>query len=461
MLETPIAADTQRNYWGWISITFIVMLLMFAAWTNNAARKPDRLGGFEEQEALLKRAMSANSLEESLTSTSKKPHSAADDIVSKSLDDTISGLVLATDKHPMAAMLYAEMRTLQKESVPEDRLAGLKKSSHPEDKAFYEIYTSPSLTRAKADELIAKFPPEPFVYTAAKVQALEKSGDKAATQKFISPMPIIMLGILELAIWPFLGLSIAVWMILLRKSRDGTLEPKGIPLETITAHDADRLAVRAAQIIVVFLALGVVIEGLSYLLKLNLPAEVPGAIAGLLTIASIFALQYLPVDGKQLLLRDLGLTADNWGTNVMLGFLGFVAELPVTIMLGEFTTRLLKWLPQATHPATEALSKNHDLKTLIPILIAGSIVAPFWEELVFRGMLFPGMNRLLGGLVPAIVLSSLVFASVHPQGITIWVSLAFVGASSCFLSRQSRSLVPSMVMHCMHNTALFVIVMLS
>ena len=460
MIETPIAADTQRNYWGWISVSFIVMLLMFAAWANTRTRKPDRLGGFDEEQALLKRAMSASALENSLVAPGKKPQTSAEEIVSKSIDDTISGLVLAADKHPMAAMLYAEMRTLQKESVPAEHLANLNKSSHPEDKAFYEIYTSPSLTRAKANELIAKLPPEPFVYTAAKVQALEKAGDKAAAAKLVSPMSIITLGILELAIWPFIGLSMAVWMILIRKSREGTLEPKGIPLDVVTFLDADRLAIRAAQVMVVFLAMGVAVEGLSHALKLNLPADVAGAIAGILTIASIFALQYLPVDGKQLRLRELGVTTDNLGKNVLLGFLGFVAEFPVAMILADITTQLLKWLPQATHPASEALSKNHDLKTLIPILIAGSIVAPFWEELVFRGMLFPGMNRLLGSLVPAIVLSSLVFASVHPQGITIWVSLAFVGASSCFLSNQSRSLVPGMVMHSLHNTAIFVMILL-
>ena len=460
MLEPPVVVDNRRNYWGWISMSVIVLLLMFAAWANSAARKPNRLDGFEEEETLLKRAMSAKSLESSIPANAKQSMASTDQDLSKSLDDSVAGLVLETNKHPMAAMLYAEMRTYQKQSVPVEHLTLLGSSRFPVDKAFYEIYASPTLTLKRANELASMLPGDPFVYVAAKAQALEKAGDKDAVGRLISPFSVIGMGILLAIAFPFLGLSMAVWMIFLRKSKDGTLDPKGVPLAVITPLDADRLAIRAAQITVVFLSLGIVVSGVVHLLKLRVSADFEGAIGGLLTIASVFALQHVPVDGKLLRLRDLGVSLDNFGKNIGLGVIGFIAEFPVAMILADITTQLLKWLPQATHPASEALQKSHDLKTLIPILIGGSIVAPFWEELVFRGMLFPGMNRLLGSLVPAIVLSSLVFACVHPQGITIWVSLAFVGASSCYLSYQSRSLVPGMVMHCLHNTAIFVMILL-
>lgn len=186
-----------------------------------------------------------------------------------------------------------------------------------------------------------------------------------------------------------------------------------------------------------------------------------GTIGGLLTIAAVFALQNLPVMGKKIRLEYVGVSSKDLGKHILLGIVGFAAEFPIAMIIAGLSAVLLRWLPQGSHPAIEELSKHHGLGAALPVLIAGSIVAPFWEEIVFRGLLFPGASRLMSSLASGLGLSSFLFAMAHPQGITLWLPLAFVGAASGVLSNYTRSLVPGMVMHSLHNAAIFAVFLLS
>jgi membrane protease YdiL (CAAX protease family) len=457
----PTAADdTPRNLTGWIAFAVMILFVIVMTGAAISKSKPSRLDGHDSEQLVLKQVLSAESLEASLGDAVGGATGNNRELLSKSLDDPISGLVIDSDKDVLASMLYAEMRTYQQRPIPSEHLKILATSKVPQDQAFYRIYSSPKLTRAEADQLVAKLPSEPFVYQAAKVQALEKAGDKSAVTRYVSPIPCIGTVILALGAWPFIGASLAVWMIFRRKLRDKTLELKGIPMDPITVADADRLAIRAAQIFAIFVLSSLLVLLLTVKMKFHLTDAEVGALGGVLTIAAIFWLQRFPIDGKKIQLALLGWNRTNLKRNLWLGFLGFLAEFPVAMFLGQLSVTLLHWLPKPTTPA-EALEHTHNLRTVIPILISACIIAPFWEEIAFRGLLFPGLKRLMGGLAPGILLSSIIFASVHPQGVTEWLPLAFIGATSCYLSYQSRSLIPGMVMHCLHNTVLCVLMLLS
>jgi membrane protease YdiL (CAAX protease family) len=53
--------------------------------------------------------------------------------------------------------------------------------------------------------------------------------------------------------------------------------------------------------------------------------------------------------------------------------------------------------------------------------------------------------------------SSLLFAMVHPTGVPAWPALAAIGAMAALLTFQTRSLVPSIVMHAVHNGTLLLL----
>lgn len=452
--------QSPRNITGWIVFGLLILLSIAANFVPEA-KTTARLKPHDSDQELLRHAMSAVVLETMLRRPIASHESRERTELDKTLAKPIAKLVLQSDRDPMAAMLYAEMRTFQGLPVPAARLRLLKVSKYPEDRAFFGIYSAQSLSRQQAATLCDKLPSNPFVYQAARAQAFERAGDGAALDRYVSPVPAFGEAFLSICFWPFLFCSLVIWLGFRKKAQTKTLFPRGIPLASITPVDADRLAIRAGQIFCVFIAASLLAAAIVSTLRGPHLGGALTAAAGLVTIAAVFGLQYMPVLGKQIRLADMGLSTANLWSDVRLGVLGFVAEFPVALMLSVVCVTLLRFLPAPTHPATEALEHSHDWRTVVPILILGCIVAPFWEEVAFRGLIFPGLNRLLGGMVSAILVSSFLFACVHPQGITIWLPLAFVGVTSCYLQYQSKSLIPGMVMHCLHNGAIFAAILLT
>ena len=83
------------------------------------------------------------------------------------------------------------------------------------------------------------------------------------------------------------------------------------------------------------------------------------------------------------------------------------------------------------------------LKTLL--LLEFTLTAPMWEELVFRGLLMRGLWRTLGA-VPAVLVSSLVFALAHMEPLR-FVTLMFSGAVLGALYAYTRNLTLSILAH--------------
>lgn len=87
--------------------------------------------------------------------------------------------------------------------------------------------------------------------------------------------------------------------------------------------------------------------------------------------------------------------------------------------------------------------------TTYATLIASVLVAPFCEEIFFRGFVFMGLLRSmpLGG---AIVLSALIFAVAHADAGSFLV-LFVIGLALAFLRWRTRSIWPGMALHFLNN----------
>ena len=97
-----------------------------------------------------------------------------------------------------------------------------------------------------------------------------------------------------------------------------------------------------------------------------------------------------------------------------------------------------------------------DLGYLIFIFLSSVIFAPIFEEITFRGILFQGTRHKLGFL-PAAILSSILFASIHVQ--YDWVTMIYVGLggfAGCWVTAKTGSLTTGIVMHALHNLTCFV-----
>jgi membrane protease YdiL (CAAX protease family) len=93
------------------------------------------------------------------------------------------------------------------------------------------------------------------------------------------------------------------------------------------------------------------------------------------------------------------------------------------------------------------------ITSLVVTLIALAGVAPIWEELIFRGFLYRTLAASRLGVAGAIVLSSLLWASLHVD--KTWLGLVetfFCGLLYGWLRWRTGSTAVTMAVHCLNNT---------
>ncbi len=100
-------------------------------------------------------------------------------------------------------------------------------------------------------------------------------------------------------------------------------------------------------------------------------------------------------------------------------------------------------------------SSGFSWPALLAMLVMAGVIAPFGEELAFRGLLFPWLGARLG--VPAgAVLSALCFAALH--GVVILIpALTVVGIALAVLYHRCQSLWPVILAHGAFNGIMIVL----
>lgn len=142
------------------------------------------------------------------------------------------------------------------------------------------------------------------------------------------------------------------------------------------------------------------------------------------------------------------------GTGVGLGIIGFLLVFVTSEMFdnafGPFDA-----------PDQALLSYDYASNTSLVVLLvlAGVVMAPVLEELVFRGVLFQATRRTLG-MFPGLVLSSILWTLVHvevlgsPPGV---LGLLVLGAWFAAIMHRTGSLVTSIAAHATYNLVVVVL----
>lgn len=102
-----------------------------------------------------------------------------------------------------------------------------------------------------------------------------------------------------------------------------------------------------------------------------------------------------------------------------------------------------------TEGLDEALLYEHWPVRLVP-LVNGIVWSPFYEEVVFRGVLFSALRDRLGVFLAA-VLSSILFASLHFYSLPGFLGVALFGFVNALVCHYTRSLIPSIAAHICTN----------
>ena len=117
---------------------------------------------------------------------------------------------------------------------------------------------------------------------------------------------------------------------------------------------------------------------------------------------------------------------------------------------------LLNLLPAQKELPIERLFTSAAASYLLAFF--GICVAPFIEELVFRGFFYPVFERRFG-IARAVLITAALFAMIHgPQLNEGWAELTaifMVGVALSYTRGKTGSLIPSYLMHVSYNTSLF------
>lgn len=159
--------------------------------------------------------------------------------------------------------------------------------------------------------------------------------------------------------------------------------------------------------------------------------------------------------------RGLGLTANRLLRNLGWAFIAYMAFWPVCALVAESST----WIYQQflTAPPNEhkvlLLLETPDLALgwqAVAWTLAG-LIAPFFEEFFFRGLLLTWLRKVTQSTWLAIVLSGVAFGMIHMPQYHLVPALSLLGIVAGYLYVRTGSLTLVILFHAIFNTRTLVI----
>lgn len=155
-------------------------------------------------------------------------------------------------------------------------------------------------------------------------------------------------------------------------------------------------------------------------------------------------------------LRALGLRGGRPGQWALV----IALALAVIIALSFAYDALVQALRLPLQTNTSALQEQakHMPYTVMGTLLAGVLIAPFCEEVFFRGFLFPGLTRGMS-LWAAVVISATLFGVAHAD-VGSFAPLVVIGLTLAVVRWKTDSLWPGVIVHFINNGIAFLSILL-
>lgn len=458
--ESLEVATGPRNYLGWLLIAIFFSVMIGGVLRGNS--KGTRLNvQLNEVKSSLKTALSKDAIDRPVPSDPKNPK-VENTAKPKPAPAKLSALELATElkksetslsKAPKSdyesAILLFQVRKELGKNPDLKTLEPLSKSDDQHIRFLARLYRNEKMQRPEAERILSKLPNKDLSTNLARVQVLEKFGDpniRKAT--FNRPYEASTVGF-GAFILMLLVAGVGVWTIVISKVSSGQLRPLGLPTFPMDPVMADKMALRAGILFWTYVVFGVLIQiGSDYIPALK-------SVGSLLIYLVVISLAlFMPKDGfygKRLTAKGLGVDFSNFWNKAGWGLGGALANLPLLALVVVVTLPLTRMLPTYSHPAGEQLTNSQSIVTTLQLFFFAVIAAPIWEEIAFRGLLFPALAKVTNNVVVGAVISSFLFAAIHPQGPGGWPVLFTIAIMNCMLTYYTKSLVPAMVLHFLNN----------
>ena len=131
---------------------------------------------------------------------------------------------------------------------------------------------------------------------------------------------------------------------------------------------------------------------------------------------------------------------------------GWLRITPVVMLTGWLLVQLVGD-PGGSNPLLELVLGSRDPLALILLAFTAVVLAPLFEETIFRGALLPVLGRRFGPL-PGVLLSGLLFGMAHIS-IGELAPLTVLGVGLGLLRVSSGRLLPCVLMHGTWNAVTF------
>ena len=377
------------------------------------------------------------------------PHSKVEDVFPKDLqpyrnsDLEVAELYVVTLFQETGKVTPADLKPI------DDVRAKLSRKATSTDVAFEQIYQAKSLTRDEANNLINRISGNAFLYQVARMHAREKAKLRNPTSEMVPFSRVVMFMVVGGTFLFAMMSGIILWITYFVARNSGKLVPLGHPAGWLTAGGADRYALRTAQYLGVYLVVSFMFSLLRR--QLNIPAVWSETLAAFVFIGMLPLFVFIPVGGKRILPRFQGWTTDNLLKNIGWGLAASLANIPVFLSFVLLGSAIFQGFPTPEHPVITQLTTRTNFLTAILLTLIASISAPIFEETLFRGTFLPALSTRFGSITTGIIISSLFFAALHPTGPPSWLALGGIAALSALLTYQTKSLIPSVIMHSAFN----------
>ncbi len=173
-------------------------------------------------------------------------------------------------------------------------------------------------------------------------------------------------------------------------------------------------------------------------------------------LALFFILRVVTLKHRQSV-EALGISFKNLFQNMRVGIYAYIAFLPILAMLFFLAlaiARLLNYAPPP-QPVYELLFKEERPLILVSVSFLIALLGPIIEEVFFRGFLYGALKKSLG-VVSAIIISGFLFSFLHIN-LLGFIPIMALGAFLAYMRERTGSLIPSITVHIVHNSAITMI----
>lgn len=175
---------------------------------------------------------------------------------------------------------------------------------------------------------------------------------------------------------------------------------------------------------------------------------------GIQIVLMLGVVWYFAIHRRKSRLRDLGLRYYSIGKTIWYSFLALLAIFLVSFLYVFLINSLFSI--EAPSSKIEVLVRNRSLSSNI-LLVVVTLIAPFSEEVFFRGFLYSAFKKSWG-VNAGLFLSSLLFAAVHLE-LYSFIPLMIIGWILAYMFEKTKSLIPAIFLHGVYNLILILILL--